>query len=319
MGHVCSPTNGEYPQLHTTNVTHNVATPMKTKTVVNAESYRFQLGSFECLSLSDGSWDYPLKSLFANVPLERIQEALRQRNLPIDYVTTPYTYLYVNTGEHRVLMDMGAGNLFAPRTGKLLHSMKMAGIDPTHIDTIVISHAHPDHIGGTLDGEGKPVYSEASYYISKEEWRFWFSEDSREKAPGRFVSIARGTLEPIQDRVNLLNGEAEIVPGVCAILAPGHTPGHMAVSISSEDEQLLYIGDTVVHPLHLEHPEWYPIYDILPEKATVSKRRIFDWAAAEKALVVGQHFPPFPSLGTVLKTENGWQWQPIEINCGARS
>ncbi len=278
---------------------------------MSTDSYRFKLGDFECVCLSDGSLDYPLKNFFANVSVEQIQEALRQRNLPIDYITTPYTYLYVNTGEHRVLVDMGAGDL-APSTGKLLQSMNAAGIEPAEIDTVVITHAHPDHIGGTLDDEGKPVYPNASYYIWKDEWNFWFSEVAMAKAPERFVTIARKNLEPIRDQVSLVERESEIVPGIRAIPAPGHTPGHMVVEVSSADELLLYIGDTVLYPLHLEHPDWLPIYDIVPEQAAPSKRAIFDRAAEEKALVVGQHFPPFPSLGYVIKKGEGWQWQPIE-------
>ena len=112
--------------------------------------------------------------------------------------------------------------------------------------------------------------------------------------------------------MNLVDHESEIVPGIGAIPAPGHTPGHMVVSVSSGDERLLYIGDTVLYPLHLEHPDWIPIYDIIPEEAAASKRRIFDRAAEERALVVGQHFPPFPSVGYVVKKGEGWQWQPIE-------
>jgi glyoxylase-like metal-dependent hydrolase (beta-lactamase superfamily II) len=99
---------------------------------------------------------------------------------------------------------------------------------------------------------------------------------------------------------------------VRVIPAPGHTPGHIAVEVAAADEFLLYIGDTVLHPLHLEHPDWYPIYDILPEEAAASKRRIFDRAVAEKALVMGQHFSPFPGLGTVAKQGEGWLWQSIE-------
>jgi glyoxylase-like metal-dependent hydrolase (beta-lactamase superfamily II) len=109
----------------------------------------------------------------------------------------------------------------------------------------------------------------------------------------------------------LVDQEGEVLPGVGMIAAPGHTPGHVVVAVSSGDELLLYVGDTVLHPLHLEHPGWLPIYDILPEQAAESKRRIFDLAADSKALVLGQHFPPFPSLGYVTKLGKGWTWQPI--------
>ena len=272
-------------------------------------SYRFELGDFECVSLSDGSANYPLLNLFANVPRAQIEEALRQRNLPIDYVTTPFTCLSVSTGEHQVLVDMGAGSL-RPSTGRLVPNLEAAGLDPGDIDTVIITHAHPGHVGGTLDGEGQLVYANARYFIWKAEWDFWFSELARARAPERFVACARINLEPLQRRVTLLDCDAEIVPGVRAIPAPGHTPGHTVVGVASSDELLLCTGDTVLHPLHLEHPDWTSIYDILPEKAAASKRRIFDLAAEKKALVLGQHFPPCPSLGHVVRSGKGWQWQP---------
>jgi glyoxylase-like metal-dependent hydrolase (beta-lactamase superfamily II) len=285
---------------------------------MSSASYRFKLGKFECVSLCDGSFNYPLQNFFANVPKAQIEAALQQCNLPIDFITTPYTFLYVNTGERRVLVGMGAGNL-APTTGGLLPNMRGAGINPADIDTVIITHAHPEQIGGTLDDEGKPIYTNAHYYMWKGEWEFWFSDIAFSKTPEHFVTTARKNLEPIQDQLTLLDRESEIMPGIGVIAAPGHTPGHIVISFSSSGEQLLFASDTVLCPLHLEHPDWTPIYDILPEEAAVSKRRIFDLAAGQKVLVMGHHFPPFPSLGYIVKQGNGWHWQPIEAIENERS
>jgi glyoxylase-like metal-dependent hydrolase (beta-lactamase superfamily II) len=130
-------------------------------------SFRFKIGEFECVAVSDGALNYPPESFFANVPLERVEEALRERNLPTAQIMTPYTCLFINTGEHRVLVDTGAGDLGAHATevfpgldhstsvtGLLPENLRAAGIRPQEIDTVIITHAHPDHVGGTLDETG---------------------------------------------------------------------------------------------------------------------------------------------------------------------
>ncbi|MFQ5793676.1 MAG: MBL fold metallo-hydrolase [Candidatus Bipolaricaulia bacterium] len=293
---------------------------------MNTESYHFKLGEFECVSISDGSFNYPIESFFANAPKEQLEETLRQHDLPLEHLTTPYTCLFVSTGQHRVMIDTGAGNIgaiaakFFPNvdhsttiTGNLLQNMEAAGIKLADIDTVIITHAHPDHIGGTLD-DGKLVFANAHYFISKDEWDFWTSDIATAKTPEPMVNIARKNLEPLQDRLTLIdiNDEFETVPGIQAIATVGHTPGHIALSIASGGEQLLHISDAVLYPLHLEHPEWIPVFDILPEEAAASKHRILDRAAQGKALVFAHHFPPFPNLGHVVKQGEGWQWQPIE-------
>ena len=288
-------------------------------------TFRFEMGGFECVSLSDGTLNYPPESFFSNVPLEHVKEALLERNLPTSQVMTPYTCLYIYTGEHRVLVDAGAGDLGAHAaemfpsldhstsvTGLLHENLRAAGIESSEIDTVIITHAHPDHVGGMLNEERRLVFGYARYFISQEEWDFWNSDDAMAKAPTFMVDTARRNLDPLENRLTFVDDTSEIVPGVRAVATFGHTPGHMALSIVSGGERLLHVSDAVVFPLHLEYPEWTPVFDMLPEQASSSKRRIFDLAAEENALVFAHHFPPFPNLGHVRKKEQGWHWQPLE-------
>jgi glyoxylase-like metal-dependent hydrolase (beta-lactamase superfamily II) len=286
------------------------------------ESYRFDVGAFQCILVKDGvvAYPQPAQMFFANAPKERLEQVLREHNLdPMrwDEYVSPYPSLLISTGGHRVLVDTGAGSLH-PTTGKLLPNLRAEDVVPEDIDTVILTHCHRDHIGGTIGGEGRPAFPNARYVMWRDEWEFWAAAEPdwgsaqlAEPIKQRMLAFAREKLPPIRGQLDLVDREEEIVPGVSAVPAPGHTPGHMAVAVVSGFAQLLYISDTAIHPIHVEQPDWYSVFDLAPDQAVASRRQLLQRAAAERALVHGFHFP-FPGLGHVVQAGDAWAWQPIE-------
>ena len=293
--------------------------------MVHGRTHKFTVGSFICIAISDGTHTYapptfpvPGLFLFANAPRELLGQTLAKHSLQLEQWqewVSPYICLVVDTGEHLVLVDTGANGL-SQNTGKLVRNLKEEGIEPEDIDSIILTHGHPDHIGGNTDNEGSLTFPSASYFMWKGEWDFWNSEEAvlrlDEHTREILVAYARKNLPPIQDRIRLVDREAEILPGIRAISAPGHTPGHMALAISSKREQLLCISDAVLHPIHLERPEWCAVVDLDPGQVEATRHKILARPATEKALVLAFHFP-FPGLGHIVPSGKRWHWQPMEI------
>ena len=275
---------------------------------MDSRFYHFEIGRFRCTAVSDGGHKFPLDVLFDGVPAEEVQAAVEEWGLPPGPLFTPLTCLAVDTGSQRILVDMGAGNTL-PSAGRLRDNLTAAGIDPLQIDSVIITHAHADHIGGAVGDDGRLAYPNARYYIQRQEWDFWHAIESGHRAAGPHRSVAQERLPALADRLTFVSAGSEILPGVFAVDAAGHTPGHMALLFISDGSRLLHISDTALHPLHLEHTHWQPVYDVAPEQALQSKRRIFDRAAAEELLLFAHHLPPFPNLGTVVRKGYGWLWE----------
>jgi len=282
---------------------------------MNSTTFHFHVGDFECTSILDGAARYPTAMFFTNLRKEEYEPLLRQRGQLSEEIELPYTCLLIQTGRERILVDTGAGNL-APAAGKLLLHLRAEGIEPSEIDTVVLSHGHPDHIGGALKEDGTPAFPNARYVLFKEEWDFWMSNPSLAElpVPGYFkeamLAAAQKNLPAVQGQVDLLQQETEIYRGVSAIAAFGHTPGHMALEISSAGQRLIFVADAIIDPIDVQFPQARAVIDHQPEKMVTTRVRLLHRAAEGKALLLATHFP-FPGLGQVVQAGDSWQWEPI--------
>lgn len=276
--------------------------------------HQFHVGELECTALCDGTLPYPPKWFFSNAPADELENELRARQLPADHVLSPYTCLLVRSGKECLLIDTGTGGM-APGTGQLQQRLQEAGVGAQQVTTVLLTHGHPDHIGGVLEPSGRPAFPDARYVMSKAEHDFWTSSPSLDGlAMEPFIKemMLQGvqrSLPPLKPWLELIAGEYEIAPGVRLLSAPGHTPGHIAVLLSSRSEQLLHLADSVLHPLHLAHPEWRAVFDMDSEAAGKTRQRLLDRAAADRIPVHAYHFP-FPGHGVISKREQGWAWEP---------
>ncbi|CAN7658772.1 MBL fold metallo-hydrolase [Phyllobacterium sp. LjRoot231] len=277
--------------------------------------YKYTVGSIEVTAVYDGIWRKPHDTAFIkNASVEETKDALGRAGLTTEFMPIPLTVVVLKIGDRLIMMDAGSGvGQWQANATHLPANMKAAGIDHTKIDTVIISHFHPDHVWGLMEKEtNAPVFSNAELIANEIEYNWWTDPgrveklaDARKPAGRRIASVF-----PTWKNWNLMKDGAEVVPGVHLIAAPGHTPGHSAFLVTSGNEQLLVSADTMYVPALLApHPEWQGSYDQDGPTAVSTRRKLIDRVIADKISICGSHFP-FPGSGTFVKDGNAYGFTP---------
>jgi len=263
--------------------------------------YRMMLGDVEVTALNDGNFMMPVAKVLTHIKPETLKSDLARNFLPPEIVPTSVNGFLVNTGAKLVLIDTGAGKLFGPTLGGLLASLKASGYTPEQVDEIYITHSHGDHIGG-LSAEGKAVFPNAIVRMSKAEADFALKSESGQDMLAPYV--AAGHFKPFE-------GDVELVPGVHAIDAHGHTPGHTNYVVQSQGQKLVLWGDTMhVAAAQFPDPTVTANFDSDSKAALPWREKLFKEVAAQGEWVAGAHLS-FPGIGHLRAEGKGYVYVPI--------
>ena len=223
---------------------------------MDVEIRSFELGDYELLVIRDRASIRPLADLVANAEPEELEELSLELGLPAEGIQVDYNCLLVRTGDQLVLVDAGQGSRREGLEGALPRGLQAAGIDVEQINWIIITHADSDHIGGILDEQGALVYPNAHYVQWQGAWEFWQDQGNYLDWPQEIVTFICGTLQAVEPRLQRVGADEEFLPGFQIVPAVGHRHDHAVLRVSSRDEQLLHLADTVVHPIFMDQPHW---------------------------------------------------------------
>lgn len=274
--------------------------------------YHRRIGDFVVTALSDGILVRTHEMMIGVSEAEG--KAHLDRAFRTEFALSVNAFL-IRGGGKLILIETGSGEYFGPVAGHLLANLKTAGIDPAQIDTILLTHMHPDHSAGLTDlATGKAHYPNAELVCHENEPKHWLYDDAAmaratERQRKLMFQQARDQTAPYHKRLRTFTG-GEVAPGITAVAAHGHTPGHTGYLIESNNDRLLIWGDTVHIPeVQVPRPEVSMVVDSDPVAASAARRRMFDMAASERVLVTGMHLH-FPGFGHVARQGASYAFVP---------
>jgi glyoxylase-like metal-dependent hydrolase (beta-lactamase superfamily II) len=255
------------------------------------------IGAIDVHLLRDGTDRVPPEMILVGASPEEIAAAVRGHADADGQLPVAYNGLLIRSAGRLVLVDAGQGRLAESEStgGRLVDELHSLGIEPTAIDDVVVSHCHPDHIGGLTrpdaDGRQVPLFGAARHLVWDDEWTWWTSEGALGSMPSFLADPARAALPPLDSAglIEVATAEREVAPGVRIVPAPGHTPGHVVVAIESAGETAAYVGDAIFHIVNVLAPDWGCVFDIDSAAAVATRRRILEGAARDGSLVLAAH------------------------------
>jgi glyoxylase-like metal-dependent hydrolase (beta-lactamase superfamily II) len=273
---------------------------------------QFKLGSFKFTVVKDGGvvGEKPNETFGTNQTPETVQALLAKNFLPTDKFVNTFAPFVVDTGSEVILVDTGFGESGrAKGNGQLAAGLKAAGYSTDDITIVALTHLHGDHIGGLMEG-GKPAFAKARYVAGKTEYDFW-TDKAREGTPaeGGHKAVLANVV-PLAEKMTFIGEGDTIASGITAMMAPGHTPGHMIFNIESDGKRLIATGDTANHYiLSLQNPTWEVRFDMDKAQAAATRKKVFDMISADKVPFLGYHMP-FPAVGYAEVYESGYRFVP---------
>lgn len=284
---------------------------------MNTEIYKCKIGDFECTIFKDFMFKYLSKDFFINVDKMELDEALLKHNLSPDNIPSPFIVMLLQDGDRKILIDAGIGFSEDPIVfsgkeyiwkGQLNHLLEKENVNPSEITDVVITHFHPDHIGGVFSSDNQLVFPNATFHMHQYEWDYWHSSKS-DNQPPLFKYFIEKNITPLKNNnINLITKDfQEIGKNIISVNAAGHTEGQIALIIGPKNDQLLYISDAFLHPIHIEKLNWQTNYDSDHEKARNTRLKLLDLADNVGMKINAFHFD-FPGIGIAHKENSHWKW-----------
>ena len=282
--------------------------------------YRMMLGRFELTALSDGTIAAPVDKLLHDIPPER-EKALLARAFVEPPVETSVNAFLVNTGTKLVLIDTGAASLAGPTLGRLAANLKAGGYAPAQVDEIYLTHLHADHVGGLATAEGKAAFPNAIVRVDAKEADYWLNRHNLDAAPADMKPVFQGAVASLKPYVEAarfkpFSGATELVAGIRAIPAYGHTPGHTIYAIESEGRKLVVWGD-LVHVAAVQFPQPTAAWTEFDSRLAVPQRQKNFADAAREGYYVALAHVAFPGIGHLRAEGGGYEWVPV-VYAGAQ-